>query len=128
MYHVISVLQFAERQSDTRQGAQIVSKIFETKSGSFEVLCTSPGEFIFLKGQLVNVLFIYFSLLYVWSHWVLVAARGLSLAAGSRGCCLVAVLRLLIGDSFSCCGVQAAVVTASDVVVASDSVVVAPRV
>ena len=82
---MISVLQFAERQSDTRQGAQIVSKIFETKSGSFEVLCTSPGEFIFLKGQLVNVLFIYFSLLYVWSHWVLVAARGLSLVVKSGG-------------------------------------------
>ena len=91
--------------------------IFETKSGSFEVLPTSPGEvfFFFVKGQLVNILFNYFYLFYVWLHWVLVAACGLSLVAGSRGYCLVAVLRLLIGGSFSCCGAQAAVVTAHGV-------------
>ena len=36
-------------------------------------------------------LFVYF-----WLHWVPIAACRLSLAVASRGCCLVAVLQLLI--------------------------------
>ena len=34
--------------------------------------------------------------MYVWLHWVFIAARGLSLAAASRGYSFVAVHRLLI--------------------------------
>ena len=34
--------------------------------------------------------------LYLWLHWVFVAACGLSLVVQSKGCSLVAVQRLLI--------------------------------
>ena len=36
------------------------------------------------------------SFIYFWPHWVFIAARGLSLAAMSRGFSLVAVCGLLI--------------------------------
>ena len=40
-------------------------------------------------------LYTYLFYLYFWLRWVFVAARGLSLVAGSGGCSLVARRRLL---------------------------------
>ena len=39
---------------------------------------------------------LYLLILFIWLHWVFVAARGLALFATSRGYSLVAVHRLLI--------------------------------